>query len=275
MHPPQRLLDETHDSSVDGSTADQIVSYIRTVPVTAERKPYIQPDHDLVLPHAGIFLQGSSTRLRSPILLAGTPRANIAATHESPIGTTEEGWAERHCNQSDHDGIIFPTDTFRGFHKLGFGILLSLLAVFIIHSNFSYPTLPTCIPDPFFRIYVHNIHKDKHGSDSGTYDTEGRFVPQKFEDMFSKYAEGKDSLTIWDVSKLLKGQRLIADPVGWGGAFFEWLATYIMLWPEDGRMKKEDIRGIYDGSIFYTIAARRAKNEPASSGDVARMKRRQ
>jgi hypothetical protein len=31
-----------------------------------------------------------------------------------------------------------------------------------------------------------------------------------------------------------------------------------MLWPEDGRMMKEDIRGIYDGSIFYTIAARRA-----------------
>jgi peroxygenase len=99
--------------------------------------------------------------------------------------------------------------------------LLSLLAVFIIHSNFSYPTLPTWIPDPFFRIYVHRIHKDKHGSDSGTYDTEGRFVPQKFEDMFAKYAEGKDGLTIWDVSKLLKGQRLIADPIGWGGAFFE------------------------------------------------------
>ena len=53
------------------------------------------------------------------------------------------------------------------------------------------------------------------------------------------------------------------------------LATYIMLWPEDGRMKKEDIRGIYDGSIFYTIAARRAKNETASSGDIAAMRRDQ
>jgi hypothetical protein len=39
------------------------------------------------------------------------------------------------------------------------------------------------------------------------------------------------------------------------------IATYIMLWPEDGRMMKEDIRGIYDGSIFYTIASRRAKEE--------------
>jgi hypothetical protein len=36
------------------------------------------------------------------------------------------------------------------------------------------------------------------------------------------------------------------------------IATYIMLWPEDGRMKKEDIRRVYDGSLFYEIAARRA-----------------
>jgi peroxygenase len=46
------------------------------------------------------------------------------------------------------------------------------------------------------------------------------------------------------------------------GTVTDWclgIATYIMLWPEDGRMMKEDIRGIYDGSIFYTIAARRAK----------------
>jgi len=32
------------------------------------------------------------------------------------------------------------------------------------------------------------------------------------------------------------------------------IATYLLLWPEDGIMKKEDIRGIYDGSIFYKKA---------------------
>jgi peroxygenase len=66
-----------------------------------------------------------------------------------------------------------------------------------------------------------NVHQDKHGSDTGTYDHEGRFVPQKFEDIFAKYAEGRDYLTIWDVWNVLKGQRCIADPIGWGGAFFE------------------------------------------------------
>lgn len=36
------------------------------------------------------------------------------------------------------------------------------------------------------------------------------------------------------------------------------LATYLMLWPADGKMRKDDIRRIYDGSIFYTLANQRA-----------------
>jgi peroxygenase len=41
-------------------------------------------------------------------------------------------------------------------------------------------------------------------------------------------------------------------------------ATYLMLWPEDGKMMKEDIRGTFDGSIFYAIAQRRAKGMKAT-----------
>jgi hypothetical protein len=39
------------------------------------------------------------------------------------------------------------------------------------------------------------------------------------------------------------------------------IATYILLWPADGRMMKEDIRRIYDGSLFYVIAERRSKKK--------------
>ncbi|KAF2252106.1 Caleosin-domain-containing protein [Trematosphaeria pertusa] len=243
----------------NGDPAEIIVRSIHSVHVTEERKPFINTDQGI-----------------NHLYHAGTARANIAASTESPHGTTENDWATRHSHQTvlqqhcdffdtDHDGILWPTDTFWGFLRLGFGIILSLVAVFIIHANFSYPTVPTWLPDPFFRLYITNIHKDKHGSDTNTYDTEGRFVPQKFEDIFEKYAEGRDYLTIWDVSNVMKGQRCIADPIGWGGALFEWMATYIMLWPDDGRMMKEDIRGIYDGSIFYTIAARRAQGKKHGS----------
>lgn len=82
-------------------------------------------------------------------------------------------------------------------------------------------------------------------------------------------------MTFYEMMAMMAAQRVLFDPFGWGGQMFECecllftlrmikltsvgLATYILLWPEDGRMKKEDIRGVYDGSIFYEIAARREK----------------
>ncbi|KAK5988349.1 putative peroxygenase 3 [Cladobotryum mycophilum] len=237
----------------NGNKEAKVTSFIPEAPVTEERKPFLQPDDDIRLPHMG------------------TARANLAATYECPKGTTKNGWAENHRDQTvlqqhveffdqDRDGIIWPLDTYRGLRVVGFNIFLAILSMVIIHFNFSYPTVPGYLPDPFFRLWIKNIHKDKHGSDSGTYDTEGRFVPQRFEDMFSKYAEGRDYVTLEDVWRLLKGQRLIADPIGWGAGIFEWAATYIMLWPEDGRMMKEDLRQLYDGSLFFEIAKKRQKS---------------
>jgi len=166
---------------------------------------------------------------------------------------------QQHCAffDTDGDGVIWPLDTYRGFHAIGFNVILSLLAVFIIHANFSYPSVPGLLPDPFFRVYLNNIHKTKHGSDSGTYDNEGRFIPQKFEDFFTKYGGEKDGLSAYDLWNAIKGQRVIMDPIGWGGAIFEWSATYLFLWPEDGIIKKEDVRKVYDGSIFYEMAEKR------------------
>lgn len=46
-------------------------------------------------------------------------------------------------------------------------------------------------------------------------------MPQKFEDMFSKYADDRNYVTLKDVWNLLKGQRVLADPFGWGGSIFE------------------------------------------------------
>jgi len=236
---------------------DEFDIFLKKVPVTEQRLPFSQDEVQY--------------NLKQP----GTARANEAASVEAPNGTQKGDWARRHKDQTvlqqhcaffdkDLDGIIWPLDTYRGFYRLGYGIILSILAVLIIHGNFSYPTLPGFLPDPFFRIHVINIHKDKHGSDSGTYDHEGRFVPQKFEDIFSKYAVGdpeRQSISWSEIWCYMKGQRCILDPVGWGGAFFEWVATYILLWPADGRMRKEDIRRIYDGSLFFEIAERREKRQ--------------
>jgi peroxygenase len=158
-------------------------------------------------------------------------------------------------------GILWPHDTFIGFRRLGFNLLLSFVALVIIHANFSYPTLSGWLPDPFFRIYLRNVHKDKHGSDTGTYDHEGRFVPQKFEDVFAKYAGGRDYLTLGDVWNVLKGQRCVADPIGWGGAFFEC---------EYGRVKDGSKRLMRrrDCDIFDAMAGGREDDEGGYSRGV-------
>jgi hypothetical protein len=197
------------------TTAPQnyVVSSISTAPVTVER-PAFQPS------------------LSCPLQNAGTARANLAPSVRSPTGTTTDAYASKHAHETvlqahcsffdrSGSGVIWPHDTFISFYHLGFGIFLSLFSVVIIHSNFSYPTLDSWIPDPFFRIYLKNIHMDKHGSDTLTYDHEGRFVPQNFEDIFEKHAEGREWITIWEVARMLRAQRNLADPIGWGGALFE------------------------------------------------------
>ncbi|KAI9816253.1 MAG: hypothetical protein M1827_001854 [Pycnora praestabilis] len=240
---------------------------IKEYPVTEERKPYV--------PKAGDVLRD-----------AGTARATIAATNEKPNGTTENNWARDHAHQTiivqhcdyfdrDHDGIIWPQDTYIGFRNFGWGLILSIYATFLINAFLSYPTSPSILPDPFFRIYLQNIHKDKHGSDSMSYDNEGRFRPQNFEDFFAKYdQEGKGGLTWRDFMRAWKGQAFVFDFFGWSATFFEWLATYLLLWPEDGVMRKEDVRGIFDGSIFYKkaeehkqkqVMAKQAKNRKSRS----------
>ncbi|KAI9880463.1 MAG: hypothetical protein M1830_002815 [Pleopsidium flavum] len=155
----------------------------------------------------------------------------------------------------DHDGVIWPSDTYVGFRAWGWSIPLCLYATFLINFFLSYPTVPSILPDPFFRIFTQRMHKAKHGSDSMSYDNEGRFRPQNFEDFFAKYdKDGKGGLTVEELWTAWKGQAFVLDFFGWGAAFFEWLATYLLIWPEDGVLRKEDVRGVFDGSIFYKKA---------------------
>ncbi|KAL4737668.1 Caleosin related protein-domain-containing protein [Aspergillus similis] len=168
----------------------------------------------------------------------------------------------------DRDGQIYPYDTYRGFRDLGFNILFSFLAMLIINLNFSYPTrlAYSFFPDPRFRVYVDSIYKAKHGSDSGSFDAEGRFVPQHFEDMFAKYDGDQDgALTFGELFNMMHGNRCAADPFGWGAAFFEWVTTWLLI-QKDGKVYKDDLLGVYDGSLFWKIAKARKSREGWSQG---------
>ena len=69
---------------------------------------------------------------------------------------------------------------------------------------------------------MNRLHKAKHGNDSGTYDTEGRFRLQSFEDVFAKYdGEEKGGLSGRNVWAMWNRQRCAADLYGWAATGLE------------------------------------------------------
>ncbi|KAI1917108.1 hypothetical protein LOZ61_000625 [Ophidiomyces ophidiicola] len=198
-----------------------------------------------------------ATHLGSHLTKPNIPRANLAVTREFPHGSEDSRrryqdytTLQQHVLfwDRDGDGKINTWDTYVGFRDLGFNILISVLAVIIINGTLSYPTrlASSWLPDPFFRIFLSGIHKSKHGSDTGVFDTEGRFNPQMFENIFSKHnTNGDGTLTLRELFDVMHTRRCAIDPFGWAAALFEWIITWLLI-QKDGKIYKEDLRQIYD-----------------------------
>lgn len=131
-------------------------------------------------------------------------------------------------------------------------------------------------PDPFFRIYVNSIHKAKHGSDSGVFDSYGRFTPSRFEDIWAEVRPScfvrqgleiffffqfarrgateapRTKMTLSELWEFVSANRVAMDPFGWFASVFEWLATFLLV-QKKGEVYKDDVRKIMDGSLFFEI----------------------
>ncbi|KAK8659463.1 hypothetical protein V6N13_029664 [Hibiscus sabdariffa] len=162
----------------------------------------------------------------------------------------------------NHDGLVYPWETFAGFRAIGAGYLLSLVSSFFINvalSRKTRPGKPLSLDSLTFPIEVKNIQFAKHGSDSGVYDTEGRFVPSKFERIFNEFARTHpDALTSDELSAMLKANREPKDYKGWVGSWTEWKTLYFLCKDKQGLLRKETIRAVYDGSLFEQMERERS-----------------
>ncbi|PUZ61609.1 hypothetical protein GQ55_4G290000 [Panicum hallii var. hallii] len=156
------------------------------------------------------------------------------------------------------DGIITPLETFQGFVAVGCEIAFSSAAASTVHGALAPFTNPPGALPPYVNIYVKYIHRAIHGSDTGAYDSKGRFVQEKFDEIFTKHAHVKpDALTLPEIEEMLTFNRDLLDPVSWPAAEAEWQLIYQLAHDRYGFLTKERARGIYDGTIFVELEERR------------------
>lgn len=85
-------------------------------------------------------------------------------------------------------GVFYPWDTYSGCRALGFNPPFALSYALAFHLlHISYWTSDSWFLHPLLPVYVARIHRAKHGSDTGTYDIDGRFHRESFEDIFRRY----------------------------------------------------------------------------------------
>ncbi|XP_024518194.1 peroxygenase [Selaginella moellendorffii] len=157
----------------------------------------------------------------------------------------------------DGDGKVYPWETYNGFRALGFDIPFSVFSTLALNVALSYPTLESWIPDLLFPVHIKNIHKGIHGSDTGIYDHDGNFDEANFEKTFAKFARTHpDKMTFDEILTMTRRNRDVNDFFGWAAAQLEWRPAYEIMRDQDGFASKEDIRAIYDGSLFYQVEQR-------------------
>ncbi|XP_004491461.3 probable peroxygenase 5 [Cicer arietinum] len=203
----------------------------------------------------------NSFQIRLPLLISFFYIFLAIATAQNSSGLSV---LQKHVSFFDrnHDGIIYPKETFEGFRAIGCGVALSTTASAFIHAGLSQKTRPGKAPSPLLPIEIVNIKLSIHGSDSGVYDSEGGFVASKFEEIFSKHAkQHPNALTSDELKEMLTANREPKDFKGWLAAESEWKILYDLCKDKEGLLQKDIVYSVYDGSLFERLEKEHSKTK--------------
>ncbi|KAH7570904.1 hypothetical protein JRO89_XS05G0219500 [Xanthoceras sorbifolium] len=67
----------------------------------------------------------------------------------------------------------------------------------------------------------------------------------------------EDALTSDELSAMLKANREPKDYAGWIAALSEWKIVFYLCKDKNGLLRKETLRGVYDGSLFERMEKER------------------
>ncbi|XP_078160418.1 putative peroxygenase 4 isoform X3 [Carex rostrata] len=156
----------------------------------------------------------------------------------------------------DNDGIIYIEETYQGLRALGVDAALAVAGSLFVNGGLNSPTRPPGTgTSPSLPIYISNISKGKHGSDTDAYDSDGKFVPEKFEQIFTKYAKtNPNALSSQELDDMLQANQEPGDVKGCAGSTAEWKLLYSLAKDKDGFLQKDTVKSVYDGSLFYKLA---------------------
>lgn len=196
------------------------------------------------------------------------PRDNLVPSKERPQGhyATPPGRTplQQHLDFFDinKDGVIMPWETFLALRFLKFAwepfnSIISFWVAAFFHVAFAWPSQRGFLPHPLFPIVTKNAMSTVHGSSSGAIDQYGYFVPARFEAIWSSYdRQGRGRLSLLDVLRLVWDKAHLNDPFGTFATGFQWLLTWWLFRDDADLLRKNDIRGLYDGTAFYRLADR-------------------
>ena len=171
---------------------------------------------------------------------------------------------------TDHDGKITLSNTYRGLRRLGLGAVRSTAFAGVINAALGSSTSGA----PSLTVDAERIHAGKHPSDTGVYDKKGRFSLSRFRRLFARYdADGDGALDGEELTRLFAENR--TDLVGHLGSRAEF-GLLLELAGEDRNgakvLTRERLGRFYNGSLFYElaeeVAARRASEWATLRGAV-------